>query len=128
MFDTYVEDELWSNTCFFKSAFLLLTRLSKLSGVDLFACDRKNRAKFIREAMFLELTDHWNSLGISAFTRSIHPIWESRSLKRDMIIKQVNSYYHRYAVNRGPSNELLFKWNQCDSPNCRNGCDLVETA
>ena len=77
--------------------------------------------------MFQELTDHWNSLGISGFTRSIHPIWEARSLRRNMICKRANSYYHRYAIGRGPCNDLLYKWNNCDSPLCRLGYGITET-
>ena len=44
-----------------------------------------------------------------------------------MVSKQAISYYHSYALNRDPSNELLFKWKKCASPLCRHGCGVVET-
>ena len=44
-----------------------------------------------------------------------------------MVNKRANSYCHCYAVNRGPSREIYFKWKKCDSPLCRNGCGVIET-
>ena len=92
----------------------------------MFACPRRDRASLIRKAMFAELTSYWNSMSLSILTRRIHPIWEERVLNRSMKCKLANSYYHRYALNRGPSNELLFNWQKCDSPLCRSGCGIVE--
>ena len=126
-FDVYADDELWSNTCLFKPAFLFLTRLSKLSGINLFVLSPKDRVDEIKKAMFLELTAIWETTSISRFTFKIHPMWKKINLNRNMVSKLSTSYYHQYALNRADLNERLCKIKISDTPRCRNGCNKIET-
>jgi hypothetical protein len=126
-FDIYAEDELWSNSCLFKPAYLLLTRLSKLSGINLFGLSHKDRSEGIKDAMFLELTGSWRSSSLSRFTYSIHPQWKSIILSSHMISKFSTSLYHQYAVGRAPTKAMLCSWNKANSTKCRRGCGVIES-
>ena len=126
-FDIYAEDELWSNTCLFKPAFLFLTRLSKISGVNIFVLSPKERVAGIKKAMFLELTSIWGASSLSRFSYAIQPTWEPVILNRSILSKLSTSYYHQYALNRAPLNDRLFKIKKAANPYCRNGCNKLET-
>ena len=104
-----------------------MTRLSKLSGINLFVLSPKDRVNEIKKAMFLELTLIWEVSRISRFTFKIHPTWKQINLTRNMVSKISISYFHQYALNRAYLNERLFKIKMSDTSCCRNGCNKVET-
>ena len=126
-FSTYWNPK-WYRTRFFMPARKLITRLNKiLNDTDIFSLKIENAKIAIKKAMYLELTDLWNNNKCSAFTRRIHPEWKERPLARFMFSKEANVAYHRFAVNRGPTNDLKFKQNRCNSDRCRFGCHVCET-
>ena len=125
--DTFADDELWTNTCLFKPAFSLLTRLSKLTGINIFDLSPKDRVEGIKSAMFQELTMIWHNATISRFTFGIHPVWKENNLERQMVNRRSICIYHQYAVGRAPTRDYYFSIHKCDSPLCRFGCPENET-
>ena len=93
----------WSRTIFFKPAHDLLHRLNGLlsDDIDIFKLPISAAKVSIKEAMFLELGNSWNSYKFSAFSKIIHPEWIPRRLNRKMLCKRTNVCYHNFAVGRG---------------------------
>ena len=126
LFDWYEHDEYWSNSCFYQPSFLMLRRLSRLSGVNFWTVPVHLVAGKIRAAMFLELDQFWKSVNSSNIAHIIHPIWEHHYLDLLCHGRFSNSLYHCTALGRAKFLGYLFELGLCDSPYCRHGCQKNE--
>ena len=126
LFHLYSRDEDWMNTCFYQPSYLMLKRLSRLSGADFWSVPLHKVANSIRDSMFLELSIFWDSVESSDITHLIHPQWCHFKFSRKFHSRPSSVQYHSCVLGRAHFRSFLHRCGKTQSPNCRFGCNHVE--
>ena len=95
-------------------------------GVDLFNIERGLVKSKVRDAMYLELTEYWKSVGEARITKSIHPEWKYRRLSSVMHSRYTHTMMHNLALGRAKLKWTIHRRHAFDLQLCRHGCGAVE--
>jgi len=80
----------------------------------------------VKEAMYLELTAYWSTVGEARITRSIHPRWEYRRLSSVMNTRYTHCLLNNLALGRAKLRWTIFRKRERELQLCRHGCGVVE--
>ena len=120
------DQEMFGLTCFYRHCHSYIRELSKVGGVDIFACEPQQRKREIRKAMFIELDTYWQTISEARVLKSIHPRWEERRLSSLMVSRYTKCLTHNLALGRGPLRWTIHRKRDRNLQLCRHGCGEIE--
>ena len=80
----------------------------------------------VRDAMYLELTEYWKSVGEARITKAIHPEWKYRRLSSVMNTRYTHTTMHNLALGRAKLKWTIHRRHARELQLCRHGCGAVE--
>ena len=105
-----------------------VNHLNSFTDIDLFEVPFARAREAIKLAMYAELTQYWRQTDSCKITRSIHTDWKPRRLTTRIHSRVTTSCYHGFACGQGYLRSRRHKYGKCTSPQCRHGCNDIETA
>ena len=117
-------DVLWAETCFYKPAHDLISRLDPTLLTLYFLPVFRSR---LRDLFFDELTMRWRDCTHAPLCHVIHPEWRPVEWTRLILSRRTCCSYHQIAVGRGKFGDRSKYSGRGGSSFCRFGCSTLET-